>query len=346
MFLEGKVLCFNYTEFVEKLYGIREEDVCYIHGCRRKKKGHPKEELILGHRQGDSDESFENFTDDGRKAVKNLYKRAMKDIAQENVVRIISECDEELTKNSSEIIKKHSDFFKSLRNIEEVICVGHSYSQVDWDYFKEMVSNVKNANDVRWYFGCYGLHDLNNLEMLLTYLGIEKSSVWVFRTDTIKVAFENKTDITSKVEEKVRCESVDEKWLVKTKGNSFYIYNKEDNRVNYDTKFSSYINKAFFTEDSKYLFVFFRGIWSGICILKLVANNWEFVGELESIRNQSLINPRLRHVFLYGAKITFIYNNRVREYSLENGQLLCNRQRKYNAETLYPGIDIWDKFEK
>lgn len=344
MFLDGKVLCFNYTEFVEKLYGIQEEDVCYIHGCRRKKKGHPKEELILGHRPGDSDESFANFSDNDRRVVKNSYRRALKDIAQENVVRMISECDDELTKNSYEIIKKHSDFFQSLGNIEEVISVGHSYSQVDWDYFKEIVSGVENTNGVRWYFGCYGLHDLNNLEMLLMYLGIEKSSVRVFRTDTIKVAFENDTYITPKVEEKVRCESVDEKWQVKTKGNSLFIYNNEDNIINYDTKFSSHINKAFFTGDSKYLIVFFRGVWSGICIFRLVDENWEFVGELESIRNQNLINPRLRHVFLDGAKITFIYNNRVREYSLENGELLCNRQRKYNAEALYPGIDICGEF--
>ena len=292
MFLEGKVLCFNYTEFVEKLYGVQEKDVCYIHGCRRKKKGHPKEELILGHKPGDSDESFANFTDNDRRGVKKSYRRAMKDIAQENVIQIISECDEELTKNSSEIIKKHSSFFQSLCNIEEVISIGHSYSQVDWDYFREIVSSIANTKDVRWYFGCYGLQDLNNLEMLLSNLGIEKSSVRVFRTDTIKVTFENGADITPKVEEKVQCKSVDGRWLGITKGNSFFIYNREDNSVNYDTKFSSYINKAFFTGDSKYIIAFFRGVCPGICIFKLVAENWEFVGELESIRNQSLINPR------------------------------------------------------
>lgn len=344
MFLEGKVLCFNYTEFVEELYGIPEEDVCYIHGCRRKKKGHPKEELILGHRPGDSDESFAGFKADDRTGKENSYRRAMKDIAQENVVQIINKCDEGFTKHSSEIIRKHSGFFQSLRNIEEVICVGHSYSQVDGDYFREIASSVENTNAVRWYFGCYGLQDLNNLEMLLTNLGIEKSSVQVFRTDTIKVAFENDADITPKVKEKVLCVSVDEKWLAATKSNSFFIYDKEDNNINYGTKFSSYINGAFFTGDSKYLIAFFRGVWSGICIFRLTAGNWEFVGELESIRNQSLINPRLRHVFLNGTKITFIYNNRVRKYSLENGQLLCNQQKKYNAETPYPGIDILERF--
>ena len=61
MFRRGKVLCFNYTEFVEQLYGIPEENVCYIHGCRRKKKGLPRERLVLGHMPGASDAAFDTL---------------------------------------------------------------------------------------------------------------------------------------------------------------------------------------------------------------------------------------------------------------------------------------------
>lgn len=52
LFRDGKVLCFNYTEFVEDLYGVSRENVCYIHGCRRKKKGVSKDKLVLGHLPG------------------------------------------------------------------------------------------------------------------------------------------------------------------------------------------------------------------------------------------------------------------------------------------------------
>lgn len=48
----GKVLDFNYTEFVENLYGVK--DVCYIHGSR-KKKG----KLILGHKPGATGDLYE-----------------------------------------------------------------------------------------------------------------------------------------------------------------------------------------------------------------------------------------------------------------------------------------------
>lgn len=343
MFSEGKVLCFNYTEFVEKLYGISEKNVCYIHGCRRKKKGHPKEKLILGHRPGDSEASFENFRDDDRRE-KNSYKRALQEAAQENIMQIISECDEELTKNSAEIIKVHKDFFQSLHNMREIIVIGHSYSQVDWDYFREITLSVTDANAVKWYFGCYGWNDLNNLEKMLTDLGISQSCVRVFRTDMIQPVIETDTVIMKKPEEKLRCVSDDDKWFVATERNRMFICNKEDHSVHYEVQFSSYINKAFFTEDSRYLILYFKGIETGICIFKLTAGTWEFVGELESILNQSLINPRLKHVFIEASKITFVYNNRVREYSLESGQLLKNQQRKYKKETAYPGTDVREQF--
>lgn len=36
---EYKVLSFNYTEFIETLYGAKRENICYIHGCRKTEKG-------------------------------------------------------------------------------------------------------------------------------------------------------------------------------------------------------------------------------------------------------------------------------------------------------------------
>lgn len=58
IFHDDKVLCFNYTEFVEELYGVSKSNVCYIHGCRRKKRGHQKEKLILGHKPGTSEDEY------------------------------------------------------------------------------------------------------------------------------------------------------------------------------------------------------------------------------------------------------------------------------------------------
>lgn len=56
---DGRFLNFNYTEFIEDIYGVLRKDVCYIHGCRRKKRGHRREKLILGHQPEASDPQFD-----------------------------------------------------------------------------------------------------------------------------------------------------------------------------------------------------------------------------------------------------------------------------------------------
>mgnify|MGYP000956915866 FL=1 len=147
----GKVLCFNYTEFIETLYGFPEDKICYIHGCRRKKKYFPKERLILGHMPREDTYSYD-FDDDSIKCIKDPFKLSMIDVAQDNVIQLISEGDEVLTKNCSDIIYSKDTFFSSLNKIEYIVTIGHSLSPVDWDYFIEIVSRVPNIKDVRWYF--------------------------------------------------------------------------------------------------------------------------------------------------------------------------------------------------
>lgn len=186
MFYNGKVLNFNYTEFVEQLYGIPEEEICYIHGCRRKKKGFPREKLILGHAPGASDSAFAE-PDHTHVDMRNPKRREMIYAVQDIVSRQLAECDEELTKNCEDIIIKHKDFFDSLKSTETIITIGHSFSKVDLPYFAEILSALSKDYPVQWYFGCYGLRDLENLECTLKEFQIAPSSVSVFRTDIINV---------------------------------------------------------------------------------------------------------------------------------------------------------------
>mgnify|MGYP003001205241 CR=1 FL=1 len=178
LFHDDKVLCFNYTEFVEELYGVSESNVCYIHGCRRKKKDHPKEKLILGHEPGASEAEYDLI----RSIKRNKsYRSQVIDMAQEGVVRLLSEYDEDLTKNSQSIIAAYGSFFKNLADVQNVVVIGHSLSPIDWDYFLEA---AKNAPKAHWYFGCYGIDDLENMQRLVSILGVEYT---VFRTDGISV---------------------------------------------------------------------------------------------------------------------------------------------------------------
>lgn len=122
----GKVLCFNYTEFVESIYHIPKQDVCYIYGCRVKEKGKPCELLILGHMCGASNSEFE-FEEKDAKYL-NRLRCAFAETVRTNVIDYISNYDEKLTKDTTKIINNHEKFFLDLENTETVVVVGHSYS--------------------------------------------------------------------------------------------------------------------------------------------------------------------------------------------------------------------------
>lgn len=94
---DGKVLNFNYTEFVEDLYGADAGNICYIHGCR-KKTGRGRQRLILGHIPGANDAAYE-FEDD-YSAVDNLDEHAqlLYDV-QQIALQMVVEADDTLTKN-------------------------------------------------------------------------------------------------------------------------------------------------------------------------------------------------------------------------------------------------------
>lgn len=343
MFRNGKVLCFNYTEFVETLYDIPEANVCYIHGCRRKKKYHPKETLVLGHLPGAGEEEYD-FTDDSPVKVKDPYKQYMIQAAQEYAFRLVSESDAALTKNCDKIIDAHKSFFAGLGGIGTVIVIGHSLAPVDWRYFSEIFSRLSDAGHTKWYFGCHGLHDLENLERLLAWLGISRGSVTVFRTDTIsasplkseKIPSHPKTDPSLKT----RHASADGRWTVYSGGRLLSVFDNTAQKTVYETIFFAPVSSAFFVPSGEYLFVIIRGVHAGIFLLRLADGHWKFVDELKSIPNQNLINPRLNHVFLSDHEITFVYNSRVRKYSLSDGTLVSNQARQRAGSYTYGGENI------
>lgn len=347
LFRKGKVLCFNYTEFVEALYGIPEQNVCYIHGCRRKRKYHPEDRLILGHMPGASDDAFD-FDDDTHLRVRDPYKQAMSQIAQEQVLQLIADYDAELTKNSREIITTHASFFSELNEIESIIVIGHSFSPVDWDYFAEVAANLSNRKNTHWYFGCHSLRDLNNLAQLLKMLNIEGSNISVFRTDEIHVTpttdEKSKSPTQNLPKEKNRCISPDGKWAVKTIANWLSIVDQEQQVTDYEVQLATGISEAFFFHSGAYLAIIIRGVDPSVFLFYLEDGHWRFLNELESIQNQSLLNPRLRHVFLTHHDITFVYNNRVRKYSLLDGTLISNHARRNAGSYSYEGEDISGQF--
>ena len=329
---DDKVLCFNYTEFIEELYGVSEKNVCYIHGCRRKRKGKPVEKLILGHRPGASDQEFDQI--ESLKKVDSFRTQAI-DLAQENVIHMLAEYDESLTKDCQSIICRHQQFFEDLADMENIVVIGHSMSRVDWDYFAEVGEKAKEA---KWYFGCHGIHDLENTEALCELLGIDPL---IFRTDDIPVTTIEKpglvgTGQTGKKRYKMQ-NSPDGKWSVRWYGRKICIKGKD---CQISRIMQAEVRKCVFSPYGDILFVILKGWDTGIAVFRLADNIWTYLDELIPAQHQTLINNRLRHIYLDDRRLTFVYNNRIREYSLETGELVRN-QGKRNARTgYYPGTEI------
>lgn len=157
------------------------------------------------------------------------------------------------------------NYTDSLKNVVTIIVIGHSLSPVDGNYFRQVADNIPKAH---WYFGCHGIHDLENIRYCV------------------------------------------------------------------------------FSPDSTLLFVIVSGMDAGIPFFRLSVAGWEYIDEMETIPHQNLINRRLRHVYLAGATLTFVYNSRIRIYSLETGELIENQGKMGAKDMEFEGVEIGRMFKK
>ena len=347
IFRNGKVLCFNYTEFVETMYGIPNSNVCYIHGCRKNKKGRPQEDLILGHMPGASDASYD-ISDRYAPKLSDDRKRYLLDSAQDDVFRLIAESDHSLTKDTHSIIAAHENFFSKLSDIENITVIGHSLSPVDRDYFAKIVSSIHNIEHARWFFGCRGLRNLDNIDQTLTALGIDRSNVFIFRTDNISVTPLNPAQPPASSQrvprERILNTSPSGKWTVKALCKELSIRNNVSRCVDYKITFSFTVDRATFLSSEEHLFVTLRGPYPGVFLFRQINDHWQFTKELEHAPHQGILNRRLVRVILKDDQITFVYDSRIRKYSLSDGTLLANQALQNAQNQRYDGTDVSDLF--
>ena len=344
----GKVLDFNYTEFIETLYGIHEDDVCYIHGNRRKKKGKPGERLILGHMPEASDEQYD-FKDNWSGLNLSGNRAQMIYDAKETALRHVMDADEELTKYCSKNIEKHKNFFEKLSDINKVITIGHSLYPVDWAYFEEVICQNQNPDDVEWYFGCFGREDLERIGTFTERFGISHDKVHIFRTDIIRTKpIEDLTDKRPAQpmdrERSLGC-SDSGRWKVVGRGKTVEIRDTRKGTAKFVRIFNTAMNGAVFVDDSICLLVA-RGINAGVFLLRYSDSHWHYELELEGIPNQGLITKRLHRILRDGDQLIFVYQSRVRKYDLNDGALVLNKGMQKAPERAFSGENITEKFKR
>ena len=343
---KGKVLNFNYTEFIEELYGVPESDICYIHGKRRNKKGILSEELIIGHMPGASDAEYE-FEDNYVGIDLSGNRAQMIYDAQQTVLRHVTKADEALTKDCNKIIKSHKEFFEGLSEINRIIIIGHSLSPVDWDYFREIIGQNHAREDISWCFGCHGKGDLERIHKFINYFKIDRRQVSVFRTDIISVEF-SRSEIVKPSNLVIKGKTIgcsnNGKWSAISTGNKVAIKDNERIRETFSRIFSVTMSGAVFVGDI--CVVIAKGVCKGLFLLRYIAGKWKYIRELEGIPNQGLINRRLNRILLDEDQLVFVYNSRVRKFDIKTGNMIYNQQVRKAREQFQRGDDITEKFRK
>lgn len=269
-------------------------------------------------------------------------------VVSDIVNRQLAECDAELTKDCDSIIKKHKTFFDGIKSTKTIITVGHSFSKIDWPYFVEIISALSTEHPVQWYFGCFGLHDLENLDCTLKEFRIDRNAVSVFRTDIINVKKNTVPDtMHGKIyapKVKILEKSVDGKWVVQIVGNYLQVTESNSHFLNYEVEIPVCISSAWFTSDGNKLFVISRDYPSGIFLFGLDDRKWKLIGELEAETDYNFLTKSLDRILLGGDRITFVYNNRVRVHSLQDGRLIYTRQYQGARNGQFPGENVTKKF--
>ncbi|KEY44614.1 bacteriophage abortive infection AbiH family protein [Pantoea agglomerans] len=157
---ESLYFSFNYTNTLQQIYAVPETQIIHIHGnCRC------DDDLILGH-------SFR-----AKKSL-NPYTGPDQDTRVAEAYDSIDEYFGNTFKPSEEIIKEESIFFSSLKNVDEVIVLGHSLAQVDGEYFTEINKSIQvNA---QWIVALYrgeeksgSLEDYDVKESNISYVQYE-----------------------------------------------------------------------------------------------------------------------------------------------------------------------------
>lgn len=165
---------FNYTEVLEQVYKIPIANILHIHN----KVG---EKLVFGHGK-----DVDNFN-----VKKALYGNENAYIAiDEETGAIISTEDgheqfaemavctfyDSMRKHTEEIIKNHTNYFKKLANIDEILVIGHSYNETDHPYFEIISENVSDR--ASWTLYYFSSEDRVNAEKLMKKLRINNNLLY------------------------------------------------------------------------------------------------------------------------------------------------------------------------
>jgi hypothetical protein len=130
---------FNYTQTLEHIYDIPENNICHIHGTSQGTKnlnGLASEELIFGHGR----ESFETDVTNIINTAYNITKKP------------VNQC-----------IENNRSFFEKLGYISNIYSYGFSFGDVDMPYIEKICHSIRNTTNITWHFNDFKINECRKL---------------------------------------------------------------------------------------------------------------------------------------------------------------------------------------
>lgn len=159
---------FNYTDTLESVYGIR--NVLHIHGGVSSCSIIPP---IMGH---------------GNKYLIDLYRRKAKQASEEfneweeSICNAIADYCEALYKDTDKIISLNDDFFSSLQDVDQIVCLGLSFGNVDVPYLDRIQRGIKPTT--KWMVYYYNEEAKKHLKDVFGIVGISrKYEIYFLQSD-------------------------------------------------------------------------------------------------------------------------------------------------------------------
>jgi hypothetical protein len=154
----GTFLTFNYTDTLERIYKIEPMKITYLHNKVKSEKHllRPDEHDYLS---DNSDIIIGHAVEDKKVAMPKQLKKGIKTaIAYEEAFDTLQLYYKESFKNTKQIISENIGFFENISQIERIIIIGHSLSDVDMSYFQEI--SKRGVNIKEWKITYHGMGKL------------------------------------------------------------------------------------------------------------------------------------------------------------------------------------------
>jgi len=173
-------LNFNYTNTLERYYGVHPDHICHIHG-----KADTDEELQIGHgvrpQESESETASTSPPAGFTPEQEEMWRDEMADresLSYDLTVQEIEQYWVDSFKGAEQNIERNQGFFSLCRALKEVIVMGHSLAEVDMPYFMEVMEQL--SPDAFWNISYHKLKEKPAMERALLDIGVPETNIHFF----------------------------------------------------------------------------------------------------------------------------------------------------------------------